>query len=125
LPRRTRTDIGLRVFLKGADGKKHAANIAQFDGYPAFTKHLLRAGHAFQAKAFTLRLAQSEGADPWFELPAGDYKFRCEVDIPGTNATDATGKKRIPAEGEWSGTIKSGEIAVKLVAADAGKADQP
>jgi hypothetical protein len=115
-----RNDIGLRVKMHGADGKEHDANIAQFRGYPVFTKHLLKAGHVFKAKEFTLRLAkpkESPARDPWFDLAAGDYKFRCEVDIPGTTATDGAGKKLIPAEGEWSGTINSGEIAVKLAAA--------
>lgn len=119
-----RNDIGLRVKLRGADGKEHDATIAQYDGYPVFTKHLLKAGHAFKAREFTVRLAKPVDStpDPWFALPAGDYTFRCELNIPGTTATDATGTQRIPAEGEWSGTIKTGEVAVKLVAADEHRA---
>jgi hypothetical protein len=91
-----RTDIGLRVFLKGADGKEQAATIPPFDGYPAFTKHPLRAGHPFKAKTFAVQLAKPQKitTDPWFELPAGDNKFRCEVDNPGTTATDAAEKKK-------------------------------
>ncbi len=111
-----RNDIGLRVFLKAADGKEHDANIAQFDGYPVFTKRRLKAGHAFKAKAFTLQLAKPEKitTDPWFDLPAGAYTFRCELAIPGTTSTDAAGKTIVPAEGEWSGTIKSTGVAVSL-----------
>ncbi|MFN0128291.1 MAG: ExbD/TolR family protein, partial [Verrucomicrobiales bacterium] len=122
------SDIGLRVFLKGADGKEHEAGIAPFAGSPVFSR-ALPAGHIFKVKEFPVVLlppgGKHDGAEPHFTLPAGDYKFRCEVKLPGTTGADAEGKQVTPAEGEWSGTLKSGEIGVQLVAADAPKAAQP
>ena len=115
-----RRDIGLRVFMKGADGKEHAADIAQFDGLPVFSRALLPAGHVFKAKEFSVVLlppgGKAAGAEPHFTLPPGDYTFRTELKLPGTTGTGANGEQIIPAEGEWSGTIKSASVEVKLAA---------
>lgn len=118
-----RRDIGPRVLVKGADGKERAADIAQFDSYPVAFPVLLPAGHIFKAKEFSVVFlppgGTAAGAEPHFTLAAGGYKFRSELDLPGLTGTGADGKQRTPAEGEWTGTLKSGEVDVKLVGTDA------
>lgn len=122
-----RRDIGLRVLMKGTDGKERAADIAQFDAYPVAFPVLLPAGHIFKAKEFSVVFlppgGKAAGAEPHFTLAAGGYKFRSELELPGLTATGADGKQRTPAEGEWTGTLKSGEVDVKLLGADAPAAE--
>ncbi len=123
-----RRDIGLRVFMIGADDREHEAAIAQFDGWPVFNRAILPAGHAFEAKKFSVVFLppgrKPAGVEPHFTLPAGDYKFRTELSLPGTTgATRADGTQVTPAEGEWSGTLSSAEVDVKLTAVDGAAAE--
>ena len=114
-----RRDVGIRMKLKDANGKDHdTEKWLMMVGRPNFIPTRLPAGHVMKVKEFSVKLLSHRDADdlrfigePRFKLPAGDYKFRCEVDLPGLGAK--------VLDGEWSGALKTGEIEVKLVAADA------
>jgi hypothetical protein len=123
-----RRDIGLRVFMKDADAKEREATIAPFDSIPTANRHALPPGHVFRAKEFKVLLSPPRAKDgtlrdptpePWFGLTVGDYKFRCELALPGFSTTGRDGKQFSPAEGEWSGRLATGELNVTVIAADA------
>lgn len=53
-------------------------------------------------------------------VPPGDYKFRCALDLPGFSGNGADGKQHTPADGEWTGSLKSAEVDVKLLPTEPG-----
>lgn len=124
-----RRDIGLRVSMKGPDGKEHVAAMRQYRGMPSFHRVLLPGGHMFKLKEFSVVLlppgGKHDGAEPHFTLPAGDYQFRCEVDLPGTTGANAQGQQVTPAEGEWTGKLRTSQFGAKVGAAKEAKNQAP
>ena len=119
-----RRDIGLRVKIKGADGKEHdPEEWFKILGQSDILCALLPAGHIMKVKEFPVRFMPAQNGGLRFVLPPGEYKFRCELNLPGETAIRRDGTQATPAEGEWTGTLKSGELDVKLVAPEAPMTD--
>jgi len=112
----SRTDIGLKVIAKDKKGEEHYADITQFDGYPIFSHLLLPAGHIVKVKEFTLRLDAQKNKEvaanvAGFHLPPGDYKLHVKWSDSHSLVTHT---------GDWTGELTTGEVDLKIAAADAG-----
>ncbi len=107
-------DVGLSVFAKDSTGKVHDANITRIRAYPVFHAYQLPPEHILKVKEFKLLLDSQENTRPRVQaaslhLPPGDYQLRVKWgDAKATNLN----------EGEWTGEITSGEVDLKITAAN-------
>lgn len=101
--------VGLAVTARDLDGKDHPARITMWEGCPALHHLTLPPGHAARVKIFTLQIdapgSPERQTGGWLKVPPGDYKLRARW-------SDA--HAMWAHEGEWTGSMESGEVELKI-----------
>ena len=120
-----RNDQGLRVLMTGKEGKEHEAGIADVFLELPIDKLLLPPAHAVRVREFSVVFlppgSKPESENPVFTLAPGEYRFRCEHELVRTLIKRPNLKPLGPPAVLRGDLFRSGEVDVKLVAADAAK----